>query len=125
MDDFLNVEAEMGEVVDLGSARYFCAWVEDWEVEAIKKQDPVNETRLLATYGGLQWRDPDNGYKKLIAGKDEVSWTKPTKKNGGGYGIFVFDKRYCEDDPNNNLHVEVCLITIDLIECIAQFSQMN
>jgi hypothetical protein len=40
----------------------------------------VNETCLLAKYGGLQLRDPDNGNIKLIEGKDMLHWTQPTKK---------------------------------------------
>jgi hypothetical protein len=80
---------------------------------------------LLAKYGGLQWRDPNNGYVKLIAGKDIIHWTKPTKKNGGGYGILAYDEHYQEDDHNNKQHVEPLLITNNLIECIAKFYQNN
>jgi DNA-directed RNA polymerase specialized sigma24 family protein len=43
----------------------------------------------------------------------------------GGYGILAYDEHYREDDPNSKQHVEPWLITIDLIECIAQFYQNN
>ena len=38
----------------------FCVWVEDWEVEARKKNDCVSETLLLQKYKGLVFRDPDS-----------------------------------------------------------------
>jgi hypothetical protein len=70
-------------VVDNTPACYFRAWIEDWEIAAEKKEDPVNETRLLAKYGGLEWRDPDNGNIKLILDKEQLHWSPWTKKNGG------------------------------------------
>ena len=38
----------------------FWAWVEDWEEEARKKNDCVNEAQLLAKYKGLVFHDPDS-----------------------------------------------------------------
>ena len=38
----------------------FRAWVEDWEVEARKKNDCVSETLLLQKYKVLVFRDPDS-----------------------------------------------------------------
>jgi hypothetical protein len=67
LDDFIKEGTTEENNISKGPVRYFPAWVEDWEVEAIKKQDVVNETRLLAKYGGLEWRDPENGYNKVIA----------------------------------------------------------
>jgi hypothetical protein len=40
--------------------RVFRAWVEDWEEEARKRDDPVCEAKLLAKYKGVVFRDPDN-----------------------------------------------------------------
>ena len=40
--------------------RIFCAWVEDQEVEARKKNDCVSETLLLQKYKGLVFHDPDS-----------------------------------------------------------------
>jgi hypothetical protein len=40
--------------------RIFCAWVEDWEVEARKKNDCVLERLLLFKYKGLVIHDPDS-----------------------------------------------------------------
>jgi hypothetical protein len=57
-DDFFNVVGNE-IVVDNTPPRYFQAWLEDWETKTVKKEDPVNETRLLAKYGGLEWRDPE------------------------------------------------------------------
>jgi hypothetical protein len=124
-DDFILGGTD-GEVnISTTPPRYFRAWLEDWEINAIKKQDVVNETRLLAKYGGLQWRDPDNGYKKLISDRNELHWSRPTKKNGGGYGVIAYDEHYREDDPNNTDHVEPWIVTIDLIECISHFYKNN
>jgi hypothetical protein len=125
MDDFDKINCGGDVVVDNTPIRYFRAWIEEWELEAIKKQDPVNETKLLAKYGGLQWRDPDNGNNKLISDKDKLHWSKPTKKNGGGYGIIAYNEHYREDDPNKKDHLEPWLITMDLVECIAEFYNIN
>jgi hypothetical protein len=81
-DDFYNVVRNENVAVYNTPAHYFQVWIEDWEKKAIKKQDPVNETKLLAKYGGLQWRDPDNGNIKLIADKDQLHWSPWTKKWG-------------------------------------------
>jgi hypothetical protein len=54
-----------------------------------------------------------------------LHWSRPTKKNGGGYGVIAYDEHYREDDPNKKQHVEPWLITIDLIECIALFYECN
>ena len=40
--------------------RIFRAWVEDWEEEARKKNDPVAEAMLLQKYEGLVFHDPDS-----------------------------------------------------------------
>jgi hypothetical protein len=47
------------------------------------------------------------------------------KKNGGGYGVIAYDEHYKEDNPNNGDHYEPWYITIDLIECIAEFYKVN
>ena len=39
----------------------FRAWVEDWEEEARKKNDCVEEAPLLTKYKGLVFNDPDSG----------------------------------------------------------------
>lgn len=41
-------------------SRLFRAWKENWEEAVLKKQDPVF-SGLACKYGGIKWRDPDNG----------------------------------------------------------------
>ena len=40
--------------------RIFKCWFEEWEKEAVKKNDPVQESRLLQKYKDLIFFDPDN-----------------------------------------------------------------
>jgi hypothetical protein len=124
-DDFIIGGGKVNEMVNNTPTRYFRAWLEEWEIDAVKKEDVVNETRLLAKYGGLQWRDPDNGYNKLIADKNILHWSPWTKKKGGGYGVIAYDEHYRENDPDNSEHVEPWYISIDLIECIAHYYKRN
>jgi hypothetical protein len=125
LDDFTNEMATGNVVVDNTPAQYFQAWIEDWEVKAQKQKDPVNETKLLAKYGGLKWRDPDNGNAKLIADKNKLHWRDWTKKKGGGYTILACDEHYRDDDPGKGDHVEPWYPSTDLIECIAEIYKMN
>ncbi len=39
----------------------FCAWVDDWEEDARKKNDCVLEALLLQKYKGLVFHDPNSG----------------------------------------------------------------
>jgi hypothetical protein len=55
-----NWEDAPGNVpVPVAPKRIFRAWIEDWEWECIRKNDPVAEARLLQKYGGMRWFDPD------------------------------------------------------------------
>ena len=67
-DDDINFDMQLERFdVDTGALkepaveRIFRAWVEDWEEEARKKNDCVEEARLLTKYKGLVFNDPDSG----------------------------------------------------------------
>ena len=67
-DDDINFDMQLERFdVDTGALkepaveRIIRAWVKDWEEEARKKNDYVEEARLLTKYKGLVFNDPDSG----------------------------------------------------------------
>jgi hypothetical protein len=67
-DDDINFDVQLERFdVDTGALkepaveRIFWAWVKNWEEEAKKKNDCVEEARLLTKYKGLVFNDPDSG----------------------------------------------------------------
>jgi hypothetical protein len=62
------------EVVAAPKQRIFRAWLEDWEMTARAKQDPVHEAQFLLKYGGLVWFDPDLK-KKFMASSERMHWS--------------------------------------------------
>ena len=67
-DDDINFDMQLERFdVDTGALKepavesIFRAWVEDWEEEARKKNDCVEEACLLTKYKGLVFNDPDSG----------------------------------------------------------------
>ncbi len=61
----------------------FCAWVEDWEEDARKKNDCVLEALLLQKYEGLVFHDPDSG-------NDFCIWHQNMEyRQGRGNGWFL------------------------------------
>jgi hypothetical protein len=101
--------------------RIFKAFEEDWEDDAMKKRDPVNEAKILEKYGGLQWFDPDKN-KTYYSNDKELRWFKEPRK-AGSYCIIAYDEEYdegnMEDDDDD--HVEIWLISEDLRYCIAEY----
>ena len=53
-DDFANPGLDVTSIQGSTAKkqRIFRAWIEDWEMVAKMKQDPVNEAALLQKYGG-------------------------------------------------------------------------
>lgn len=41
--------------------KQFCAYEEAWEKISFKSHDPVDQQKLLEKYGGMSWKDPDDG----------------------------------------------------------------
>jgi hypothetical protein len=101
--------------------RFFNAWEEEWEEDAIKKKDPVNEAKLLKKYGGLEWYDFDKK-KNFFSNQNEVRWFKEPRK-AGVYCIISYDDEYEEGkvDEEEDEHVEMWFISEDLRYCIAEY----
>jgi hypothetical protein len=74
----------------------FCAWVEEWEEVARKKNDCVTEAQLLAKYKGLVFRDPDTNLSFKV-------WEQNLefRQGRGGGGWYVIGQ--CADDPDNEV----------------------
>jgi hypothetical protein len=67
-DDDINFDMQLerfdedtGALKEPAVEHIFRAWVEEWEEEARKKNDCVEEARLLTKYKGLVFNDPDSG----------------------------------------------------------------
>ena len=54
-------DVDTGALKEPAVERIFWAWVEDWEEEARKKNDCVEEACLLTKYKGLIFNDLDSG----------------------------------------------------------------
>ena len=92
--------------------RIFRAWEEDWELEIRKKQDVVNEARLVEKYKGLVIFDPD--YKKMRTITDQVQYQ-------GGHGGAGYCAIAVGDDGEIN---DTCIFTYGLlIEQILETTQ--
>lgn len=103
--------------------RTFCNWEEKWEEDAIRNKHPVNEGKLLAKYGNLDWYDYDT--KKMIRSKNELTYTKVSRRKGkieGGYSIITWNEDFVEQDELTHTEsVEPWNISEDLRYCIAKW----
>ena len=92
-----GVDVGVGALKEVQVKRIFRAWVEDWEEEARKKNDPVSEAHLLHKYKNLVFSDPDTGNTFSI-------WEHNMEfRQGRGNGWFVLG--VCADsnkDVDNN-----------------------
>ena len=100
-DDDINFNSQLEKFgVDMAALknvpiqRIFCAWVEDWEEEARKKNDCVTEAKLLAKYKGLIFCDPDTDLAFKV-------WEQNLefRRGRGDGGWYVIGE--CADDPDN------------------------
>jgi hypothetical protein len=116
---------EEGNLPEPKKVRIFRSWEEDWEPEAVKKRDPVNEAKLLQKYGGLQWYDFDNK-KTFYSNENEIRWFKEPRK-AGVYCIIGYDEDYEEGKTPEDIdeHVEMWHISEDLRYCIAEHYKKN
>jgi len=71
--DFNSASYEKEQKKKSKSKHVVKCWMEDWEVEAVAKKDPVAEAKLLQKYGGLEFYDIDNNLGCLIC-DDELVW---------------------------------------------------
>ena len=100
--------------------RIFKAWLEEWEKEAVKKQDPAHEAHLLAKYGGLTWYDYDC-QKNFRNSPSETFWRKRVKGDKRnayvGYCIVALREDYDpeDDETYDNLMIEEgCLLHTEI-----------
>lgn len=104
--------------------RTFNAWIEDWEQEAVRKNDPVAEHLLLRKYGGLMWQDPDckTHTKYFLSDSESMKWFRLTKLNGG-WALIAYDQFYEQESSSQQKdnHMEPWAITEDLIGCIEEY----
>jgi len=65
--DLENFGVDTNQYKEDVPSRLFHAWVEDWELEHLKKQCPLSETLLLQKYKNLVFYFPDNKKTYQIA----------------------------------------------------------
>lgn len=96
--------------------------MEDWEVEVIKKQDPLNEAKLLQKYGGLVWYDPDTK-NVFTASTEEMQFSK-VRGYPRGYCVFGLTEDYDPKNPNDD-HWEPWVLNDCLHGLIASYYETN
>ena len=101
--------------------RLFKTWIEEWEWECIRKEDPESEARLLHKYGGMRWDDPDgvNGASRGTCIADAGNMDFQAGRNGAGYCIIGTNSQDGEVEPWT---IE---IAIDLIAVYQQPVEAN
>jgi hypothetical protein len=85
---------DMGALKEPAIERVFWAWVEDWEEEALKKNDCVSKVQLFAKYKDLVFRDHDTG-KSFSIWEQNMEFCR-------GRGNIWFLVGICADNEDNN-----------------------
>ena len=120
----LGNEGDQSGTILSAPKRTFNAWFEDWELDAVRKNDPVAEHKLLKKYGGLMWKDADctTHTKYFISDSNSMKWFRLTKK-GGGWAVIAYDQFYdANSSPEEKeKHSEPWEITDDLIDSIEEY----
>ena len=76
--------------------KIFRAWMEDWEDDIIKVNDPVNQARFLEKYGGIVWHDPDNNVN-FTANTEKMYFNRGRKDKG--YCVYGLRETYDANNP--------------------------
>jgi hypothetical protein len=124
-DDFANPGLDVTSIQGSTAKkqRIFRAWIEDWEMVAKMKQDPVNEAALLQKYGGLMWIDPDT-QNKFMASRDFLTWN-PMRGAGKGYCVKGLNDTHDPTDPDDD-DWEPWILDPDLLHpLIVQYYEIN
>ena len=100
--------------------RFFKAWEEEWEAEAIGKKDPVSVAKLLAKYGGLFFWDEDTE-QILYTEPTELDWRKRRGKNKSGYVLPCYPEDFDKDDSDAKDNIEYWEFVDDLRYCICEY----
>ena len=87
--------------------RIFRSWVEAWELECIKENDPVAEIRLLEKYKGLCFWDPVEKMTYTIESSN-MEWLKKNKKKDIDGGWYVLAKDDDGDLQSFQIEDELC-----------------
>lgn len=83
-------------------ARIFRAWIEDWEPDAIRTNDPVAMTKLLEKYKKLCFYN-DYEHKMCTVYHGNLEWRRKDRKNGVDYaGWYVISVSENEDEDDSN-----------------------
>ena len=90
--------------------RIFRAWVEDWELEAIRKQDPVNEAKILQKYKNLVFHDWENGGVIQTIYDQNLEWYRKSRAmNIDVAGYYLISVRADNDEECSwEINQEIC-----------------
>jgi hypothetical protein len=80
------------------TTRIFRAWIEDWEPEAIRKQDAVMEAKLLEKYKGLVFLDHENGGMVQTICSENLEWRRKNKSMGVDYSGYYLISIGADDE---------------------------
>jgi hypothetical protein len=105
----------------------FRAFVEPWEPEAIKLNDPVAEAKLLKKYGGIALWDFDHDRVITISAKT-MTWNKSRKADERGWQVKGMQEEYDEENDINDEQGHLWdpwVINNDLFLCIVEYYERN
>ena len=80
--------------------RTFRAWMEDWEKQLLRKDDPLVHAKFKQKYGNLCWRDADHDDELVTADDTKVHFNNSSKRSEKGYQVIGLHPGY---DPKNVL----------------------
>ena len=87
---------DVQELKKSATTRVFRAWIEDWEKEAMTKQDPVNEAKLLEKYKNLCFVDDDQDGAVVKIWHKNLQWERKSRARG----ILVSSYHLIVSNPN-------------------------
>ena len=79
----------------------FKAWLEDWEKQAIKKEDDYNHHRLVCKCAGLCWKDPDNNCEIVHASDKRMHFHSAKSRSERGYHVIGLGPNYNPLNPRS------------------------
>jgi len=90
----------------LAPRRNFKCWMEEWELEDIKRNDPVTEAKFLKKYGGLKWIDPDDAAGPIIVTAKHDVMEFQGGRNGCGWCLLAVNEEGDEEPWQVDLALE-------------------
>ena len=112
-----------GIPVPVAPRRLFRAWIEDWEWDAMHRNDPLMEAKLVQKYAGLWFLDPD---PIRVGGRNvfDKFWIQSNLEYQGGRsgpGWCLLGMR----ERTNQLEPWIIHLTIDEIADYEQPAELN